>query len=90
VTPDAPPVLTELEQSWVIILQLRTAYARLLADADACRAQLGPLRADAASRELTEDEATLRAKIEAGHPGYAWNPKTGVFTKTPSAAPTKK
>jgi hypothetical protein len=88
VKPEAPQALTELEQAWLIILQLRTAYATLLSETDACRAQIGPLRARAASEALTQDEAGLKAKIEAGHPGYTWDPKTGAFTKQPPAAAT--
>ena len=93
-SPDAPtvPALTELEQAWWTILQLRTAYATVLAEADACRAQLGPLRAKAASEQLTLEEATLKVRIEAGHPGFRWNPKTGQFTTIgpPPPAPKKK
>ena len=84
------PALTEIEQAYRTILQLRIALATVQAEADACRAQLGPLRAEAASRELSQDEANLRALIERGHPGYTWDPKTGAFTAKPAEPPPPK
>jgi len=82
------PSLTELERTKAELLDVRTAYAQLLAQYDACKAEvgqtyqaLGRLRADAASAELSTEEARLTAQIEAGHPGYSWNPKTRTFTK---------
>lgn len=43
--------------------------------------ELGTLRARLSSAQLTQEEADLKAKIEARHPGYTWDPKTGMFTK---------
>lgn len=84
------PQLTEVERLKLELLQVRTSYAQLLANYDACKAEvgtafntLGRLRAEAATAELTAEEAKLKAAIEAGHPGYRWDPKTGTFTKKP-------
>jgi hypothetical protein len=84
----AAPALTDLEQAYKAILDLRTAYARLLMEADACRAQLGPLRAKAATDELTADEENLKTLVEGNHPGYRWDPKTGRFDKVEVPATT--
>jgi uncharacterized protein YvpB len=82
------PALTELEQTKVELLQVRTAYAQLLSQYDGCKAEvgavyntLGKLRADLASKELTAEEARVKAEIERGHDGWDWNSKTGAFTK---------
>ena len=88
-----PPALTDLERTKLELLQVRTAYAQLLAQHDACKAELGvayqtlgALRASAASSALTAQEATLTREIEAAHPGYVLDPKTGVLTKKPADA----
>ncbi len=93
----ATPSLTELERTRVELLQVRTAYAQLLAQYDACKAEvgatfnaLGTLRAKAASTQLTEEEAALKALVEKDHVGYTWDPKTLLFTKTPDPATVTK
>lgn len=96
----AAPELTELERTKVELLQVRTAYAQLLAQYDACKAEvgstfntLGSLRARAASDQLTAEEAQIKLAVETGHPGYTWDPKTGLFTKKadpPTAGATVK
>lgn len=80
------PSLTALEQARFENHRLRVALATSQAQADGCRAELGAayqalgqLRAAAASRELTAAEAALKAEIEAAHPGFTWDPKTGRF-----------
>jgi hypothetical protein len=82
------PALTELERAKVELLQLRTAYAQLLAQFDSCKAEngaafatLGKLRADRASSELTEEETQLKVTVDANHKGWRFDPKTGRFTK---------
>jgi hypothetical protein len=91
------PALTELEETQRALLQARTAYAQLLAQFDQCKAEqgqafaiLGTLRADRASHELSTLEQELRQRIELGHPGYTWDPKTGAFTKRPDAPKAAK
>lgn len=86
------PSLTELERVKLELLQVRTAYAQVVAQFDGCKAevgsvyqQLGQLRASAATTELTAQERKLKADVEAGHPGYMWDPKTAAFTKKPDA-----
>lgn len=82
--------LSELEKVKLELLQVKTAYASVLAQHDSCKAELGAayntlgkFRADAAGAELSADEAKLKAEIEASHDGFTWNPKTGVFTPKP-------
>jgi hypothetical protein len=89
----AGPTLTELERAKAELLQVRTAYAQLLAQHDACKAEvgsafntLGALRARAASEQLTTEETALKVSVEAGHPGWSWDAKTGLFTKKPDVA----
>lgn len=84
----APPTMTELDTAQLELLQVRTAHATTLLQLDACRAEsgrahdlIGRMRAERASAELTALEADLKAKIEARHPGYTWDPKTQAFTK---------
>jgi len=75
----------------VSLVQLRRAYVTLQARLDGCQAELGTLgrlRAQAAAEELAQDERDLKARIEAGHPGYVWDPKSGTFTKAPPPAPS--
>lgn len=90
------PALTELEKAKVELLQVRTAYAQLLAQHDACKAELGAafnalgsLRAKAATDQLSTEEMQLRIAVEGAHPGYTWDPKTQAFTKKPEP-PSKK
>lgn len=82
------PQLSDVEALKVENLKLRIALAQTQAQADSCRAELGtlyqavgPVRAERASADLTALEQNLKATIEASHPGYEWNPKTGAFTK---------
>lgn len=86
----AAPTLTTLEKARADLLQVRTAYAQVLAQYDGCRAELGtvynalgPFRAREASTTLSADEMALRVDIETAHPGYTWDPKTGTLTKKP-------
>ncbi len=88
------PELSEIERTKVELLRVRGEYAKLLAQYDGCKAEvgaafnaLGRLRAAAASTELTAEEASLKATVEAGHPGFEWNPKTGAFTAKPPEQP---
>lgn len=81
--------LSENEGLRAQLLQVRTAYAQLLSQHDACRAELGAaydvigrLRAPVVSKELTEAEAALKADIEKAHEGYTWNAKTGALEKS--------
>lgn len=89
--PDTPE-LTELEQTKLELLRVRTAYAQVVAQFDGCKAEvgavyntLGQLRASAATSELTAQEKKLKADVETAHVGYLWDPKTGAFTKKPDA-----
>lgn len=91
-----PPALTELERTKVELLQVRTAYAQLLAQYDACKAEvgstyntLGTLRARAASEQLSAEEREVTATIDAGHAGWTWDSKTGLFAKIPPPVPKK-
>jgi hypothetical protein len=93
----AGTTLTEIEQLKLDLLRTKTAYAQLLAQHDACKAELGAtfdvlgrMRATVASKELTGEEALLVKTVEAAHPGYTFDPKTGTLTKTPPPAPEKK
>lgn len=85
------PTLTDLEQTRLDLLQLRTAYAQLLAQFDSCKAEvgstyaaLGTLRAQAAAQQIGTDAAALKTTIEAAHPGYTFDLKTQTLTKTPT------
>lgn len=87
---DGSPVLSDLERAKLELLQARIALAQLQAQFDACKAEvgatynaLGALRAQTASQTLTAAEQDLKAFVERNHPGYTWDPKTGIFTKTP-------
>jgi hypothetical protein len=80
--------LSEVERLKVELLEARTAYAKLRAAYDGCKAEvgsafaeLGPLREHVASEHLTAEEAALKASVEQAHPGYTWDPKTKLFTK---------
>ena len=93
----AAPSLSEVEQLRVDLLQARTLLAQLQAGYDGCRAeigtlyhQLGQVRAQVASQVLTAEEARLKADVEAAHPGYTWNPKTGAFTRKTADPPGEK
>lgn len=76
------PALDDLERAKVENLRLRVALSEARRDADVCRTVLGPLRADAATRDLTQAQRELTAFLEARHPGYTWHPDTGAFTPT--------
>lgn len=52
--------------------------------------ELGQLQADVASAQLTTEEAEVKKKIEARHPGYSWDPKTRQFTKLPEPPKDEK
>jgi hypothetical protein len=84
------PELSEVERLKVELLQVRTAYAQALVHYDACKAEigtvhtaLGRLRAKTATEELSAAEATLKAEIDASHPGFTFDVKTGLFAKKP-------
>lgn len=84
------PALTDLERTKVELLQVRTAYAQLVAQYDGCKAEvgavygaLGSLRASAASAELTAQEQTLKTAIEREHDGFTWSAKAGLTKKPP-------
>ena len=82
------PTLSELETLRYENLKLKVALAQTQALSDACKAELGMLyqalgkvRADRATADLTAAERELKAEIDAAHPGFEWNPKTGALTK---------
>lgn len=79
--------LSELERTRLELLRVRTAYAQVLTQFDACKSEqatlydaLGKAHAAQASEALTAQEASLKADVEAAHPGYTFNPKTGTLT----------
>lgn len=74
------PKLDDLETAKLQILQLQSAYAQVLAESEACRQQLAPLRASAISKDLSSAEVALRSFVDQRHPGFSWDPRTGVFT----------
>lgn len=84
------PALDELEQAWILIHQLQQAYGQAIQEADACRAALAPYRKQGVERDLTANLKDLKAKIDARHPGFSWDPQTGGFTKVEPPPPPKK
>ena len=81
----AAPVLSPLEQLRVENLNLRHELRKALLEADGCRGALAQPRADSQQREIDAGIAGLKADVERAHPGFTWNPATGVFT--PQEAP---
>lgn len=78
-----PPALTALEQARVENVNLIEELRKALLEADACRGQLAPLRAQALADQARDRLDTLRADIERDRPGFTWNPTTGAFTAKP-------
>lgn len=83
--------LSEVERLRAELLRVKTAYAQAVAQHDACKAELGAtyntlgqLRADANSVQLSTEEQQLKASVDAAHPGFNWDPKTGAFAKRPT------
>ena len=94
---DAPPLLTDLERTKLDLIQLRTAYAQLLAQYDACKGEvgsaynaLGQFHAQTAQSELSQEQLALKALVEKDHPGYDYDVMSGAFTKKPAPPAGKK
>lgn len=71
--------LTEVERLRWELAAARSQLHAALAEREACRAQLVPIRGDAVKRELSE----VKAAIEAAHPGWEFILETGRLTKKP-------
>jgi hypothetical protein len=84
------PELDELEKAWATIYSLQRAYADVLQRADSCASMLAQYRGPAAQAEIQKAESDLKAKIEARHPGYDFDLRTGTLTKRPETKPPTK
>lgn len=68
--------LTEVERLQVEVQTLKEQLGRAIADADACRADLGPTRTRLNALVIDRDGDRLAAALEAAHPGYRVNRAT--------------
>lgn len=78
------PALTEVENLRIENLQLKAQITRTISEADACRAELAPLRARNNGDALQTELETLKTDIERAHPGFAFNIKTGKLDAKPA------
>jgi len=68
--------LSEIDKLRFRLHQTEIALEQSIAQAGGCRAQLREL-------QLTADQLSLKSDIEKRHPGYAFDPRTGVLSKKP-------
>lgn len=83
VVAQEPPALTELDRLRLQVVALQRALSREQAENDGCRAVLGPLRATANTQAVEQAEAAAVAAIEAAHPGFTLDRRTGSLVAKP-------
>lgn len=87
---EAAPVLNELEQARVQVVNLLDLLRKALLEADQCRATLADPRNSTNTQQVTNALQLLKADIERNHPGYTWDATSGAFTKKPEEKPAAK
>lgn len=83
------PALTEVERLKVEVQTLKKQLGRAIADSDACRAEIGPIRTRLNAVVIEADGETLATAIEANHPGYRVNHTTWVLEAAPEKPSAK-
>ena len=82
-----PPALTEIEKLKVENLTLKAQLARAIADADACRGELGPTRTKLNQLVVQAEVDRLASEIDAAHPGFRVNRQTWTLEPAPATPP---
>lgn len=82
------PALSECERAKVDIIalqdqlrELRKHNADLMAEIGRLHQAIGPLQDEKTRQAIQRSLAELKAEIERAHPGYAWEPATGLVRK---------
>jgi hypothetical protein len=78
-----------LDQARRELLGFQALYSTTLSELDQCRGQLGPLRAQANQKGLSEQVEAWIADLEKRNPGWTYDRQTGALVKAP-APPEKK
>ena len=79
----APGVLSRTDQAQRDLLTFQAAYTSTLNDLDQCRGQLGPLRAQANQKSLSEALEGWIADLERRNPGWVYDRQTGALKPSP-------
>jgi hypothetical protein len=74
---------TEVERLKIEVLTLQAQLVRAIADGDACRGELGPVRTSLNQRVLEDTANRLVLDMEAAHPGYRVNRQTWTLEAAP-------
>lgn len=81
------PALSEVDKLKIEIFTLKQQLARSIADADACRSELGPVRTRLNEVAIAVEADTLATFLAAQHPGYQVNRTTWTL-EVPPAKPS--
>lgn len=65
------------------LLGYQSAYSTTLSELDQCRGQLGPLRAQANQKAVSEQVEAWIAGLEKRNPGWVYDRQTGALVKKP-------
>lgn len=86
------PALSPMEQLKLDNLGLKAQLtdtlklvAELKGSVGACELALGSYRHTQNTGALSSEEKALKAEVDAAHPGFTWDPRSGVFTPTKAA-----
>ena len=73
--------LGALDQLMRQLLTMQQAYTTTLSELDACRGQLGPLRAQANQKAVSDQVEAWIADLETRNPGWTYDRQTGALVK---------
>lgn len=76
--------LSDVDRLRIQIVDLQAQLADAYAQTDACRVQLAPYRKAENDAAVQKARSELKARIEAAHPGYAFDVETRHLTPKPS------
>lgn len=82
-----PGMLTEADGLRLTVVALQRQLADAQAEGDVCRSVLGPLRARANQEQIKRSEDAAISAIEAAHPGFTFDRRTGRLVAVPQEAP---
>jgi hypothetical protein len=83
------PALSDVEALRWENYRLKSQLVQAIAQADACRVELAPLRTRINTEALRADLEGLTRDLERAHPGYTFNGQTGALEATPATGVAK-
>lgn len=91
--PEEKPTAAALTQVEILALEnidLKLQLAEAVKVADACRAEIGPMRSTLNAQKVSEQAAKLKSALESVRPGFVWDWQKKAFVFVAKPVPVEK